>query len=189
MKWMYSPCLLSMITTLAGALALAADEQPPEDAFERSGFALTFAIPDSFGKPVGGNRGYLQTDGGRAPIEDMKWEHDGDTILIRWMVVPDRVWQFKTTDQMFADAKNNMLIDKALKLVSERDYKINNSPAHSFVFVHEGGKPQYQRMDYIFTKPDLNVVMYTSSSKTALDDPVCQELFESLSIKPKAPKK
>jgi hypothetical protein len=87
---------------------------------------------------------------------------------------------------MFAGAKQNMLTDPNLKLVSERDYKVGDCPAHSFIFASEGNDPKFQRMDYVLTKPDLSIVVFASPNKTALDDTSCKELFQSISVRSKS---
>jgi len=189
MKTAFLPYLISSVIAVSSAVAFGGDEKPPDEVFERSNSKFLFEIPASFGKPVGGYSAYLATDAGNAPIRDLTWKHDADTIVLRWMVVPDAVWQLKTTEQMFAGARDNMLTDKHLKLISERDYELNGSPAHSFIFAVEGDQPEFQRMDYILTKPDLNIVMFISPKKAALEDVACKKLFESLSIGPKAQKK
>ena len=189
MKSTFLRFLISSIIAASSACSFGADEKPPGEVFERSNSKFVFDIPASFGKPIGGYSAYLATDAGKVPIRDLTWKHDTETIVLRWMVVPDSVWQLKSTEQMFAGARDNMLTDKSLKLVSERDYKLNGSPAHSFIFAVEGDQPEFQRMDYILTKPDLNIVTFTSPNKTALEDVACKKLFESLSIEPKPPKK
>ena len=169
--------------------AFAADSEPPEEVFDRSPFEFRFAIPDSFGKPVNGKSAYLDTDAGKAPYRQLDWENGGDVIVVRWMVVPDASWRSKTPEKMLTDAKTLILRGNNVKLISERDYKIGECPARSFILSTTGDRPNFQRIDYILAKPDLNVVMYASPKKEALDGSACSELFKSIAIEPKKPKK
>ncbi|PWU16657.1 MAG: hypothetical protein C5B50_13120 [Verrucomicrobia bacterium] len=177
--------ILTLSIVCGVAISLPAAEQPPDEAFH-STFEFQFRIPDSF-KAVKTNRGYLETPTGRAPYLDHVWKRETESIYVRAFVVPKSSWE-ASTDQMFAGAKQNMLTDPKLKLVSERDYSIGGCPAHSFLFVDEGDdskSQQFQRMDYILTKPDLNIVAVFSPQKAFLEDKACTELFKSISIRPK----
>src|SRR5919109_3200286 len=169
------------ISAAFSCAAPAADEQPSDEVFERSAFDMGFHIPSAF-TPLGKERGYLQTDHGRAPYRDFSWKKDDDLIVIRQFVVPEVTWREKSPSQAFADAKNNILTAPEMKLLSERDYDIAGCSAHTFIFQVEGAQPHFERMDYILTKPDLNIVMYSSPNKAALDDVACQELFRNIAI-------
>ena len=169
------------------AAALGADEKPPDEAFEGSAFDFRFQIPDSFISSTSG-RGYLQTASGKAPYLDLSWTHDSDFIVVRLLVMPAVDWE-KSPTEMFADAKKNMLSQPDVKLLSERDYQVEDCQAHSFVFYRRGNEAKFERVDYFLTKPDLNIVVYSSPGKAALDCVPCQELFQSISIQAKPPKK
>jgi len=170
-----------------GLAASAADEEPPDEVFELSAFDMGFHIPSAF-TPLGKKRGYLQTDHGKTPYRDFSWKKGDEMIVIRQFVVPEVTWHDKSPSQAFSDAKKNILAAPETKLVSERDYDIAGCSAHTFIFQVEGDGPHFERMDYILTKPDLNIVMYSSPNKAALDDVACQDLFRNIVITLKAPK-
>ncbi len=174
-------------------------EEPPKEAFLRSRFDCLFRIPNSF-EPAAGDRAYLETDGGKAAYCDLAWRHNTDWIVVRKMVVPDVVWQLKTPEQMFAGAKMNILeprgahsvylTDKGggMSLVSERRYQIGQCPACSFVLFVAADEPHFERSDYILARPDLYVFMYSSPTKESLQGALCNELFNSIRIKPMDPR-
>jgi hypothetical protein len=175
-----------LIALVLSSASVVAAEEPPDTVFH-STYEFNFRIPPSF-KPTGGKRGYLDTPAGKAPYFDQVWRAEKDLIMIRAFVVPEVSWQ-APLNLMFAGAKENMLTDPNLKLVSERDYKVGDCPAHSFIFSHEGDDTHFERMDYIVTKPDLNIVDYVSPTKASLENLACKELFESISVRPKAANK
>jgi len=187
MKMKFPLRLTASVLMASAAVALGEEEKPPDEAFDGSAFDFRFQIPDSFTSNNSG-RGYLQTGTGKAPYLDLSWKHDSDFIVVRLLVMPAVDWE-KSPTEMFADAKKNMLTAPNLKLLSERDYRVEDCPAHSFLFYRRGDDAKFERIDYFLTKPDLNIVMYSSPGKAALDCVPCQELFQSISIQAKLPKK
>lgn len=186
MKARFSLFLTGAILLSCTPLLFADEEKPPDEAFERSAFDFRFQIPESFSSTTT-DRGYLQMGHNRAAYLDLTWKRESDSIVVRLFVVPASGWE-KSPSEIFADAKKNMLSGSNLKLLSERDYQVGDCPAHSFVFFRQGDEPKFQRIDYFLTKPDLNIVMYSSPGKAALASNACEELFESISIKTKLAK-
>jgi len=95
--------------------------------------------------------------------------------------MPEAWWQTRA-DGAFIEAKENMLQESGVRLISERDYSVGDCRAHSLVV---GLKTEFQRIDFFLIKPDLRVVMYLSPKEAALNDSPCKTLFESISVKPK----
>jgi hypothetical protein len=174
---------LLTITLLAFA-SLAAGEKPPPDAFQQSPFEFTVKIPPPF-KRTASNTGYFPTPMGNVPYEEKAWQSKADTISTKVTVMPDAWWQTRAAGA-FAEAKDNMLREPGASLISERDYSLGDSRAHSAVVAL---KNQFQRIDYYLMKPDLRVVMYLSPKEAALTDAACKSLFDSVSITPKSPHK
>jgi hypothetical protein len=173
--------LLIITTLLAFACAAgAAGEKPPAEAFQQSPFEFTLKIPTTF-KQTASNTGYFPTPMGNVAYEEKAWQSKADTISTKVTVMPEAWWQTRAAGA-FAEAKDNMLREPGARLISERDYAIGDCRAHSLVVAL---KTQFQRIDYIFMKPDLRVVMYLSPKEAALSDAPCSSLFQSVSIKPK----
>jgi hypothetical protein len=93
-----------------------------------------------------------------------------------------QVWWQTRSNGSFAEAKQNLLSDSNVKLITERDYSIGGCAAHSTVFRRSGDKSEFQRVDLLLVKPDLRVVMYVSPNESALNGTACKKLFESISI-------
>lgn len=163
-----------ILVLLLSAESLAG--QPPDTAFH-SVYKFRFRIPSSF-KAAGSDRGYLETPAGKTPYIEGIWRGGRDSITIRAFLVPDASWQ-ASPQQMFAAAKQNMLTDRSLKLVSERDYQVGNCLAHSFVFSRGGENPLFKRIDYILRRPEVNIIVYASRTKTSLDTPACKNSSEA----------
>src|SRR6266566_11386 len=165
---------------LAFALtALAACEKPPPEIFQQSPFEFTFKIPAPFKLTVA-NTGYFPTPMGSVPYGEKTWQSKADRIATKVTVMPDVWWQTRA-DGAFIEAKENMLQEPGVRLISERDYSVGNGRAHSFVV---GVKTEFKRIDYFLVKPDLRVVMYLSPKEAALNDAACKRLFESISVTP-----
>lgn len=147
-------------------------------------FDFKYQIPESF-KSYSTSSGKEDIpDGSKIPYSQDLWVNGKDSIMVKVLSLPEKSWR-ASPDQMFANAKNEMMKDSEMKLVSERDYKIGGCEAHSFIFEIGGAEPGFARMDYILTQPDLNVVLYTTPSKEALDSAACKKFFESISVRPK----
>jgi hypothetical protein len=161
--------------------ALAAGENSPPDVFHQSPFDFAFKVPASF-KLTASNTGYFPTPMGNVPYEEKAWQNKADTISTKVTVMPAAWWQTRAGGA-FAEAKENMLREPGVRLISERDYVLGECRAHSLVVAL---KTQFQRIDYFLMKPDLRVVMYLSPKEGALNQTPCSSLFESISIKAKS---
>ena len=187
---MNSTVLHLLIAALLSFTPLRADEQkPPAELFGKGPLEFVVDIPDSFGMPVETDTAYLTTDAGKAPYRELTWKHEKDTLVIRWTVLPEAAWQGKTPKEMFANAKALLTRQENVQLITDRDYKVGESPAHSFVFSVTGAKPGFQRIDYVLTKPEMNVVIYASPTREAIEGKTCEGIFTSISTTPRAPKK
>ena len=125
--------------------------------------------------------GVLRGCMGNVPYEEKAWQSKADTISTKVTVKPEAWWQTRAAGA-FAEAKEKMLREPGLKLISEHDYSVGNCRAHSLVMAL---KTQFPRIDYFLMKPDLRVVMYLLPKEATLTDAPCSSLFESISIKPK----
>lgn len=168
---------------MAWSVARSEENKPPDEAFDRSAFELKFQVPDSF-TLTGRNRKYVKTDTGPAPCLDTIWEHEGDSIVIRLSVIPDAAWE-KPPSEMFAAAQQGMLSRPKVRVISERDYKVDDRPAHSVIISFEREKLWFGRMDLVLNKPIVHVVLYMSPNEAALNGEASEALFKSISIKPK----
>jgi hypothetical protein len=178
--------LLALFTASFSVAALTAeDKEPAAEVFNRGAFRFRLAIPETFGQPVDGESAYQETDAGKAPYRELTWKHDQDLIAVRSVVVPEKAWQSKTPERMFTDAKALILRDKNVKIIAEHAYSIGKFPAYSFILSITGKKPDFQRIDYILTNPDMNVVMYASPTKEALQGEVCKAFYRSFAIEAK----
>jgi len=171
-----------LITTLLAfaAAAGAAVDKPPVEAFQQSQFELTFKTPSEF-KQTASNTGYFPTPMGNVPYEENAWQGKKDTISTKVTVMPELWWQQRAAGA-FAEAKENMLRQPGVRLISERDYAIGDCRAHSLIVAL---RTRFQRIDFILMKPDLRVIMYLSQKEAALSDVPCSSLFQSVSIKSK----
>ncbi len=122
---------------------------------------------------------------GKVPFRAESWFRKGDSISVKVTVMPEVWWQTRR-NTAFAEAKQNMLSDPKVKIISARDYLVDGCPAYSMVAAHHGNKSFYQRTDYILVKPDLHVIIYTSVNESALKAELCEGLFKSIVIKPRA---
>ena len=177
-----------MPRSLVGALILFSaalplrSQQPPEDAFTRSSRDLAFQIPTGF-QLVSQDRRYLKPDTHEVPRFQRMWQRGPDAIMINIVVVPDAAWQTKTSKELFDDGLKNMLSDPSLKLVSQRSYELDGSPAVSITCFYPGGTSQ--RMDCFLAKPNMFMVAYLSSKPSSWDDPTSKAFFQTISLKPK----
>ena len=173
--------LAAITLILAFALtALAAGETPPAEVFQQSAFQFNFKIPAAFKLTVA-NTGYFPTPMGSVPYEEKTWQNKADRIATKLTVMPDAWWQTRA-DGAFIEAKENMLQESGVRLISERDYFVGDCRAYSLVV---GRKTEFQRIDFFLMKPDLRAVMYLSPKEAALNDAPCKTLFEGISLKPK----
>jgi hypothetical protein len=147
-------------------------------------FEFKYRIPEAF-KSYSTSSGNEDTPGGKIPYSEDFWVNGKESIMVKVLALPENAWK-SSPDQMFSKAKEEMIKDAGMTLVSERDYKIGECHAHSFIFEVGGAQPGFARVDYILTKPDLNVVLYTTPSKDALDKPICKDFFDSISVRAKA---
>src|SRR5438105_13203128 len=113
--------------------------------------------------------GILRGCMGNVPYEEKAWQSKADTISTKVTVMPEAWWQTRAAGA-FAEAKDNMLREPGARLISERDYSLGDSRAHSLVVAL---KSQFQRIDYFLVKPDLRVVMYLTPKEAALNEAPC----------------
>ena len=178
----------SMPRSIVGALILFSaalplfSQQPPEDAFTRSLRDLAFQIPTGF-QLVSQDRKYLKPDTHEVPRFQRMWQRGPDGIIINIVVIPDAAWRTKTSKELFDDGLKNMLSDPSLKLVSQRSYELDGSPAVSVTCFYAGGTSQ--RLDCFLAKPNMFMVAYLSSKPSSWDDPASKAFFQTVSLKPK----
>ena len=172
---------LSIICGLAAVSACLAAQL--EGEFHNT-FDFKYQIPGSF-KKYSTSSGKEDMPGGtKIPYSEDLWVNGKDSLMIKVLALPADSWK-SSPGQMFAKAKGEMTKESDMKLVSERDYKIGDSYAHTFIFEIGGSQPGFARMDYVLTNPDLNVVLYTTPTRETLDGALCKGFFESISVRAK----
>ena len=115
-------------------------------------------------------------------LEVTYWLNKADTISTKVTVMPDVWWQTRANGA-FAEAKDNMLRQPGVKLISEDNFAAGDCRAYSLVVAL---KNRFQRIDFYLMKPDLRVLMYLSPKEDGLSDTACKSLFDSVAIKPKS---
>ncbi len=176
--------IIFVLLAIGAVLPLAAQHEPSEDAFNHSSRDLVFQIPAGF-EQVSQKRRYLKPETREIPSFQRIWQHGSDGMIINVVVVPDAAWQTKNTKQLFADGLSSMLSDPTLKVVSQRSYEVDGTPAVSITCFYDSPGGTSQRMDCFLVKPNMFMVGYLSSRPSSWDDPASKAFFQTVSLKPK----
>jgi hypothetical protein len=174
----------SILTLLAAAQSLLAQQEPLQDIFNHSSRELAFRVPTEFHFATQ-NRRYLRPAAHELPQFQRIWLHGSDGILADIIVVPDADWQHKTSKQIFADGLSSMLSDPTLKVVSRRSYELDGCPAESINYFFQRADGTSQRVDCFLARPNMFVLGYVSSKTASWGDPNSKAFFQSISLKPK----
>jgi hypothetical protein len=180
MRRALTPTLIFLLVTHS----LSAQQEPPEDVFDRSSRDLIFHVPSDF-QLVRQDRKYLNPTAHEVPNFQRIWQRGTEGIIVQIVVLPEAAWQQGTPTQRFDLGLGAMLSDPTLKLVSRRNYEFEGCPAVSITCFYEGAGGTSQRMDCFLAKPNMFMVAYLSSKPSSWDDPASKAFFQTVSLKPK----